>query len=383
MPTHRILIADDDVDALRLVGLMLERKGYEIIAAASGNQALQKAIETHPQLIILDVMMPDIDGYEVATQLRKHPATEDIPILMFTAKNAVADKIAGFQAGVDDYLTKPIHPTELTSRVEALLHRTQRTSEPDTSTKSDAGRMIAFLPSKGGIGNSTFIINTAVELKHMHNDVRVVVAELKPGQGTLAMQMGIPDAHGLSTLLAQPLSILTKDLLRRSVNSHVSGVNLLCCTPKPPGFDPALSKEYVRTILRYLSDDYDFVLLDLPPTLTEPFVEALNLSNSIILSMEPSPFGMELAKEMMACLDLINAGIHKVNLVLIHRSPVAGVISRTTVEQTLHREMISSIPYVPDLAYESALNANPIALLAPNGVFTQQIRSVVQVIVEE
>ena len=78
MPTHRILIADDDVDALRLVGLMLERKGYEIIAAASGNQALQKAIETQPDLIILDVMMPDMDGYEVATHLREHPATEQI-----------------------------------------------------------------------------------------------------------------------------------------------------------------------------------------------------------------------------------------------------------------------------------------------------------------
>jgi len=382
MPTSRILIADDDVDTLRLVGLMLERKGYEIIAAASGTQALQKAIETQPELIILDVMMPDIDGYEVSTQLRKHPATEDIPILMFTAKNAVTDKIAGFQAGVDDYLTKPIHPSELTSRVEALLHRTQRTSEPGTSTKSDAGRIIAFLPCKGGIGNSTLTINTAVELKHMHSNARVVVAELRSGQGTLAMQMDITGAHGLSTLLDQPLSSLTKTLLRRNINPHASGVNLLCCTPKPPGFGPALSKEYVRTILRYLSDDYDFVLLDLPPTLTEPFVEALSLSHSIMLSLEPSPFGMELAKEMMASLDLINVGIHKVSLVLIHRSPVAGAISRTTVEQTLHREMISGVPHVPDLAYQSAKNAKPIALLAPNGVFTQQIRRVVQAIVE-
>lgn len=381
MPDQRILIADDDVDALRLVGLMLERKGYEIIAAASGNQALQKAIETHPALIILDVMMPDIDGYAVAAQLRKHPATEEIPILMFTAKNAVTDKIAGFQAGVDDYLTKPIHPTELTSRVEALLNRSQRTSEP--SSTDDNGRIIAFLPSKGGIGNSTLTINTAVELKHMHEDARIVVAELLPGLGTLAMQMDIEGAHGLSSLLSQPLSALTRDLLRRNINPHMTDIHLLCCTSKPPGFGPAISKEYVRTILRYLSDDYDYVILDLPATLTEPFAEALTLSQNIILSIESSPFGLKLAADMMGCLNLINVGIHKVNLALIHRSSVAGSISRTTVEQTLQREMICAIPYEPELAYQSAEKANPITLLAPTGVFTQQIRRVVQAIVED
>jgi pilus assembly protein CpaE len=329
-------------------------------------------------------MMPDIDGYEVATRLREHPATEQIPILMFTAKNAVTDKIAGFQAGVDDYLTKPIHPSELTSRVEALLHRTQRTSGSSIITeKTDKGRIIAFLPSKGGIGNSTLLVNTAVELKNMHSEAKVVAAELHPGLGTLGMQMDFAGALGLSSLVSQPLSALTKDLLRRNINTHTSGVHILCCTAKPEGFGPALSKEYLRTILRYLSDDYDFVLIDVPPTLTEPYIEVLNLSETILLSLEPSPFCVELADGMMGCLKLMDVGIHKVNLVLVQRSPVTGSISRTTVEQKLKREMISSVPYVPELAYQSAEEATPIALLEPNGVFSQQIRRIVQVIVEE
>ena len=384
MATHRILIVDDDVDALRLVGLMLERKGYEIIAAASGHQALQKAIETQPALIILDVMMPDIDGYEVASHLREHPATEHIPILMFTAKNTVTDKIAGFQAGVDDYLTKPIHPSELTSRVEALLNRSQRTFESTVvKPKTDAGRIVSFVSCKGGVGNSTLAINTAVEFKSMHNDSKVLIAELHPGLGILGMQMDVTGSLGLSALLSQPLSALTKNLLRRNISTHSSGVHLLCCTPKPAGFGPELSKEYVRTILRYLSDDYDYILLDLPPTLTEPYIEALNLSQTIILSLEPTPFGIELANGMMGCMGLMNVGIHKVSLVMIQRSPVAGSISRTTVEQTLQREMISGIPFVPDLAYQSAQRVNPITLIEPNGVFTQQIRRVVQVITED
>ncbi|MDF1514143.1 MAG: response regulator [Anaerolineae bacterium] len=383
MPVQRILIADDDVDALRLVGLMLERKGYEIIAAASGNQALQKAIETQPTLIILDVMMPDIDGYDVATQLRKHPATEEIPILMFTAKSAVTDKIAGFQAGVDDYLTKPIHPTELTSRVEALLNRTHRGRDASKPTKEKSGKVIAFLPSKGGIGNSTLAINTAVELKQMHPESRIVIAELLSGRGTLCLQMNMTGVKGLSSLLSQPLSSLTQELLRRNINTHPTGLDLLCCTSKPAGFGPAVSKEYVRTILRYLSDDYDYVLIDLPATLTEPFAEALNLSQSVILALEPSPFGIILADKMLGCLDLVNVSLHKVHLALIHRSPIAGSIGRAVVEQKLQRNMICALPNVPELAFESAEKATPITLLPESDIFTQQIRRVVQTIVED
>ena len=125
----KILVVDDDLDAVRLVGLMLERRGYAIIAAQSGAQALIKAQTENPDLIILDVMMPDMDGYEVCRRLRANPSTADTPIMMFTAKTQKNDKITGFQAGADDYLTKPIHPEELVSRLEAVMLRASRRQE--------------------------------------------------------------------------------------------------------------------------------------------------------------------------------------------------------------------------------------------------------------
>ena len=120
---EKILIVDDDVDTLRLVGIMLQRQGYQIIAATNGQQGLSKALEERPDLILLDVMMPDMDGYEVTRQLRQAPPTAQTPILMFTAKSQLDDKVAGFEVGVDDYLTKPTHPAELQAHVKALLAR--------------------------------------------------------------------------------------------------------------------------------------------------------------------------------------------------------------------------------------------------------------------
>jgi DNA-binding response OmpR family regulator len=110
---QKILIADDDVETLRLIGLMLQRQGFEIAAASNGTQALEMSRNGSPDLIILDVMMPDMDGYQVTRQLRQDASTADIPILMFTAKSQVEDKVTGYEAGVDEYITKPIHPAEI------------------------------------------------------------------------------------------------------------------------------------------------------------------------------------------------------------------------------------------------------------------------------
>ena len=248
MEPNHILIVDDDVDALRLVGMMLEREGFKILAAASGQQAIEKAIAEQPLLIILDVMMPDMDGYQVATQLRKHPATESIPILMFTAKTAVNDKVAGFQAGADDYLTKPVHPTELISRVQALLQRSRR-----AGTEVGRGQIIAFLPTKGGLGTSSLALNVALELRKAYPDKQTVLVELHDGNGTLALQLGMNVPGGIQTLAGRPVSQLNKDHINDSLVRHTSGLHLLLSTSQPSGTGPELTREFARTVLRLLS----------------------------------------------------------------------------------------------------------------------------------
>ena len=123
---EKILIIDDDVDTLKLVGLMLQKQSYQIVAANNGLQGLEQAENENPDLILLDVMMPGMDGYEVAKRLRANPLTANTPILMFTAKTQLDDKVTGFEAGADDYLTKPTHPSELNAHVKALLARTSK-----------------------------------------------------------------------------------------------------------------------------------------------------------------------------------------------------------------------------------------------------------------
>ena len=118
-----VLAADDDEDILELVAFRLERSGYTVLRAHDGEEALRLAQEEHPDLVVLDVMMPKLDGFEVTRRLRADAATSSTPIILLTARAQDADVQMGFDAGADDYLRKPFSPKELRARVQAILGR--------------------------------------------------------------------------------------------------------------------------------------------------------------------------------------------------------------------------------------------------------------------
>jgi diguanylate cyclase (GGDEF)-like protein len=120
-----ILVVDDDRNLRKIIQTNLELAGYGVATAANGEEALQILDSMQPDLIVLDVMMPLMDGYEVARRVRRHPSNTHVPIIMLTAKSEVEDKLAGFEAGADDYITKPFGPQELLARVKAKIRRVE------------------------------------------------------------------------------------------------------------------------------------------------------------------------------------------------------------------------------------------------------------------
>jgi DNA-binding response OmpR family regulator len=118
-----ILVADDDPDIRSLVTLRLERSGYEVVAAGDGEQAFAAALERAPDLALLDVMMPKLDGYELTQRLRREEATRHLPVILLTARVQETDIARGVEAGADDYVKKPFSMSELRDRVQAVLGR--------------------------------------------------------------------------------------------------------------------------------------------------------------------------------------------------------------------------------------------------------------------
>src|SRR6059036_1299816 len=129
----KILVVDDEPDAVELIDFNLKAASYEVVTAADGNEALKKARASLPDLIVLDLMLPEVDGLEVCKMLRRDPATAAIPIIMLSAKAAEIDRVLGLELGADDYLTKPFSPRELVLRVRKILER-GRAAEPRQET---------------------------------------------------------------------------------------------------------------------------------------------------------------------------------------------------------------------------------------------------------
>jgi len=119
----RIMIVDDDEGVVRLIKRALRHRDFTVIAAHNGLEALQMLESQRPDLVVLDVMMPKVNGFQVCRHMRTNPALASIPILFLTAREAIEDKIAGFEAGADDYVTKPFHLGELELRLKSLLRR--------------------------------------------------------------------------------------------------------------------------------------------------------------------------------------------------------------------------------------------------------------------
>jgi two-component system, OmpR family, alkaline phosphatase synthesis response regulator PhoP len=123
--TPRILMVDDEKDIVDLVAYNLEKEGYETLKALDGEKALQLVRTKTPDLVVLDLMLPGIQGLEVCKRIRKDPETASIPIIMLTAKGAEIDKIVGLEVGADDYITKPFSVKELLARIKAVLRRSE------------------------------------------------------------------------------------------------------------------------------------------------------------------------------------------------------------------------------------------------------------------
>lgn len=137
--THRILVVDDEPDITALVAYHLAKAGYRVSTAARGPDALKAAAEERPDIVILDLMLPGMSGYDVLAELRARPETRDIGVILLTARKQEADRIKGLTLGADDYLTKPFSPAELTLRVGAVLRRLSAPSvaSGDTLTAGD------------------------------------------------------------------------------------------------------------------------------------------------------------------------------------------------------------------------------------------------------
>ena len=381
--SEKILIIDDDLDTLRLVGLMLQRQGYQISAATNGQQGLEKAFEEDPDLILLDVMMPDMDGYEVTRRLRQNPATLETPILMFTAKTQLDDKVIGYEVGANDYLTKPTHPSELQARVKSLLARVDNKQTAESSGGDENhGYVIAVLGARGGLGTTTMAVNLGAGLQSRTKS-DVIVAEMLPGQGTLALDVGVTASTGLVDLLSlNKLGELTRERVREALVPHPSGLKLLLASDRPRDMHLINQVANYEALVKRLAGLARFVVLDLGVGI-QPFAEKiLPICDEVLIVLEGVPNTIIHARALIDDISALGISKKNIRVVLNNRIRSDTQLASSQVQAKLEHEILSTLTPAPELFVQATRMQTPAILCQPDSLTARQITKLVDFVTE-
>jgi pilus assembly protein CpaE len=361
--SEKILIVDDDLDTLRLVGLMLQKQGFQIVAASTGAQGLELALSELPDLIILDVMMPGMDGYQVARRLRSNEKTLDIPILMFTAKSQLDDKVSGFEAGADDYLTKPTHPTELQAHVKALLARSTKakvTTNPSSKPLEDTAHTIGIIAARGGLGVTTVAVNLAGAL-WQRSEKNVIMAEFRPGQATLGYDLGFDKTTALTELLNTPPREITRSMIDEKLIKRPEGIKVLAASTRPKDTVLIQNVPQFEAILGRLEYMARYVVVDLGSGISPLTQKLLPSFKEIIVVVEPFENSLRQSKELID--DLAEMGVNKEHLYVLANYRLRSdtpQLSVTQMQLLLPVPIDGSLTPAPEL-YQQATRRHLIA----------------------
>ena len=260
----KILVVDDDPNVQRLLQYTLKQEGYDVVIAGDGAEGYRLWSADSPDLILLDVMLPKLDGYQVAIKIRAEEKSVHVPIIMLTAEREVEQKVRGLRAGADDYLIKPFHPAELLARIKSLLARFA--PRETLLSRPPMGRVLAFYGAKGGVGTTTIAINAAIALHgELGRKVCLVDANLQFGDHRVFLDLGL-DRKSIVDVVSAPT--IDVDLIRHVLVKHDSGVDLLLAPPTPESAE-AVHPAHLPRIVEELSGIYDYVLLDVDQRLDD------------------------------------------------------------------------------------------------------------------
>jgi pilus assembly protein CpaE len=382
---HKILVVDDDLDTLKLVGTTLEKQGFIIVAAKDGLEALEKVAEHKPDLILLDIMMPKMDGYEVTRRLRADPVTAGIPIVLFTAKAQVDDKVAGLEAGADEYLTKPTHPAELVARVKNILKRPVTSMQPPLATGLAGalpGAVVGMMAAKGGQGVTTLAINLAAAFLEQNKGASVALAELRPGHGNVSVFMGYPSSQALNDLLKRSPSDIHRQVVEQALEQHKSGLKLLLSSYKPTDMGLITAAEQMAAIVRELAHIANYCVLDLGVGLPPATKRVLEKCTHVVVLAEPDPHTIQQTKALLEDLKAIGLASNTILVAMVNRVRTDMAISAADVQKTLGKDLAAVFTPAPELSFQAARSHQSMLSMDPQSFTAQQTLKLANLIKE-
>ncbi|TME80448.1 MAG: response regulator [Chloroflexi bacterium] len=336
----KILVVDDDQNVQRQLIYTLKQEGYEVVQAVDGAEGYRLWGAESPSLILLDVTLPKLDGYEVATKIRaEEGANGHVPIIMLTAEREVEQKVRGLRAGADDYLIKPFHPAELLARMKSLLARFA--PREVLVGRPPLGRILAFYGAKGGVGTTTIAINAAIALnRELNRKVCLVDGNLQFGDHRVFLDLGL-DRKSIVDVVTAPT--IDNELIKQVVVRHDSGIDLLLAPPSPETAE-LVTQDHLPNILDHLRGLYDYILIDIDKKLDEHNLRVLDAADTIFVVMTADLSCLKNVRLVLETITHLGYEQAKVHLVLNRSNAFTGINvknAESALKRTIDHQIVN------------------------------------------
>lgn len=357
MTKQKVLVVDDDPGVLRLVKLILTRAGYQVITATMGEESVQKVRTEKPDLVLMDVMMPDMDGFETTKRIRRLREGRQIPVIFLSALDQTEAKVKGLRMGGNDYITKPVKGSELMARIEAHLR----------SEAPAQGQLITVFGSKAGVGTTTLAVNLALALRNVSRK-NVLLVDWQRPLGDVALFLGLPKKRTLEFLLPRANN-LDRQRLKIALEEYLPGMWVL-----PGATDLAsagrMNREVLSNVLEMALIQADYVLVDSglffswEDPLLIPRGEGINLS-----VLTPELTSIERAAKAVKAVNVMHYNFWP----LLDRHGMPGGIRREQIESYLGSPLGGCIPDEGDQVTRALNEGCPLYIANPDAGFSRAI----------
>jgi pilus assembly protein CpaE len=381
MAATKVLVVDDDLNIQRVLVFTLKQEGFDVHVASDGHAGVEMAAAIEPDIILMDVAMPKVDGYAATHQIRAAEKGRRVPIIMLTSEADVEQRVRGLRAGADDDIVKPFHPLELIARIKALLSRAGGGQPAKAGAEHRTlGRLACFYGAKGGVGTTTMAINTAIALAtRLKRKTALFDANLQFGDERVFLDLGL-DSASIVNVIGEP--DLDGDLLKRLMVTHRSGIELLLAPPNPESADIVVERQRadprsLTTILALLRKAYDYTIVDMAKSIDDFNLQLFDEADVIFVVMTADLSCLKNVRLVLETMDSLGYERGKIQLVLNRSNAYTG-INVDNAESALGRK----IDYQVINEYRGAISAlnsgEPFMSSRPDGPLGQSLTKFAQ-----
>ena len=339
----RVLLIDDEPFYFKLLQKSLKEAEYKLEYAKSGSEGLSKIPSFEPELLVVDLKLPELDGFEILKRLRRDPKFSLIPVIVITSQDELSEKLKAFELGADDYLVKPFQPEELVARMGILARRGRAIQmvQKENTGPSDA-TTVTVHSLRGGLGCSSIVVNLGLAFQKLWGKQTLLLdSVLTAGQVALLLDAK-PTATWENLVGLEPENV-DDAVVAEIMCSHKSGVRYVA-SPRYPIAADTFTTDELRVLMDRIKKHNDFVVVDTSHDFSDMTIHMLSMSTTILLVLAPEMASLRTTMSALEIYDRLGISLDKVKIALNNNSSNPA-IKQAQLEKVLKRPIDFVLPY--------------------------------------